>query len=218
MHHWHDHCCVFLSPTPWRIHKQCVRHDPLFPQRCTIIRGGPKHKYTYLHRCRTPYSHICLTHFYGPEKWCMRWSNRPWPLRRPLPLLCQSLCLPSCSPPRSQRTCHHPLATAYIIQTLHKIQPKHITKALKDCVTFLGADLGFLATDVTARCLRASGANALLLAKVDTDIIWLFRRWRSDELLWYLHVQAAPLMSDYARCMLQAGHYTLIPNQLVPLH
>ena len=64
-----------------------------------------------------------------------------------------------------------PLATAYINQTPHKIQPKHITKALKDCVTFLGADLGFLATDVTARCLRASGANALLLAKVDTDII-----------------------------------------------
>ena len=111
-----------------------------------------------------------------------------------------------------------PLATAYLNQTPHKIQPKHITKALKDCVTFLGADLGFLATDVTARCLRASGANALLLAKVDTDIIRLIGRWRSDEMLRYLHVQAAPLMSDYARRMLQAGHYTLIPNQLVPQH
>jgi len=66
-----------------------------------------------------------------------------------------------------------PLATAYINQTPHKIQPKQITKALKDCVTFLGADLGFLATDVTARCLRASGANALLLAKVNTGIIRL---------------------------------------------
>ena len=65
-----------------------------------------------------------------------------------------------------------PLATAYYSNgTAHKIQPKHITKALKDCVTFLGADLGFLATDVTVRCLQAAGANALLLAKVDTNII-----------------------------------------------
>jgi hypothetical protein len=110
-----------------------------------------------------------------------------------------------------------PLATAYSNGNTHKIQPKHITKALKDCVTFLGADLGFLATDVTARCLRAAGANALLLAKVDTDIIRLIGRWRSDEMLRYLHVQAAPLMSDYARRMLQAGHYTLIPNQFVPM-
>ena len=53
-------------------------------------------------------------------------------------------------------------------------------------------------------------------------LILLFRligRWRSDEMLHYLHVQAAPLMvADYSRRMLESGQYTLIPNQMVPIH
>lgn len=98
-----------------------------------------------------------------------------------------------------------------------------ITKTIRTSVKILGPDLGFLESDVSARCLRAAGANALLLANVDTDIIRLIGRWRSDEMLRYLHVQAAPLMSDYSRRMLNAGVYNLIPNQhvispLVPSH
>ena len=57
---------------------------------------------------------------------------------------------------------------------------------------------------------------ALLLARVDTDVIRLIGRWRSDEMLRYLHVQAYPLMRNYSCLMLDAGDYTLIPNQLVP--
>ncbi|EJK61127.1 hypothetical protein THAOC_18433 [Thalassiosira oceanica] len=62
-----------------------------------------------------------------------------------------------------------------------------------------------------------SKSNALLLANVDTNVIRLIGRWRSDEMLRYLHVQAAPLMQDYARRMVAGGHYNLLPNaQLVP--
>ena len=60
------------------------------------------------------------------------------------------------------------------------------------------------------------GATDLLLAKVDPDVIRLIGRWRSDEMLQYLHVQAYPLMRDYARQMLSARMYTIIPNHLVP--
>ena len=68
-----------------------------------------------------------------------------------------------------------------------------------------------------ARSLRAAGANALLLANFDTNIICLIGRWRSDEMLRYLHVQATPLMQDYARRMVAGGQYNLLPNaQLVP--
>ena len=36
-------------------------------------------------------------------------------------------------------------------------------------------------------------------------------------MLRYLHVQAAPLMQDYARRMVAGGQYNLLPNaQLVP--
>ena len=112
-----------------------------------------------------------------------------------------------------------PLARVYLTGTrTRSITPAIITSTLQLAVAALGADLGFLPTDVSARSLRAAGANALLLARVDTDIIRLIGRWQSDEMLRYLHCQAAPLMSDYARKMLAGGQYTLHPNQLVPMH
>ncbi|KAL7474742.1 hypothetical protein ACHAW6_000702, partial [Cyclotella cf. meneghiniana] len=92
-----------------------------------------------------------------------------------------------------------------------------ITNALRDVVTLLGPELGFLPSDISTCCLHASGAMALLLGQIDTDIIQLIGRWRSDERLRYLHLQAAPLMQDYVCKLLMAGDYSLIPNQLVPM-
>ena len=53
----------------------------------------------------------------------------------------------------------------------HSITPTTITKTLQEAVKFIGFDLGFLPSDVSARSQRAAGGTALLLAKVDTDII-----------------------------------------------
>jgi hypothetical protein len=58
---------------------------------------------------------------------------------------------------------------------------------------------------------------ALLCAHVDTDVIRLLGRWRSDEMLRYLHVQAEPVMRDFSRLMLAGGAFTLLPNQDVPI-
>ena len=57
---------------------------------------------------------------------------------------------------------------------------------------------------------------ALLCAKVDPDVIQLLGRWRSDEMLRYLHVQAEPIMRHFARKMVTDGDYVLLPNQAVP--
>jgi hypothetical protein len=54
---------------------------------------------------------------------------------------------------------------------------------------------------------------ALLCACVDPNIIRLVGRWRSDEMLCYLHLQAYPLMRSFARRMCSAGHFSLLPNQ-----
>ena len=99
---------------------------------------------------------------------------------------------------------------------LGSVKPPDITSTLRLAIRFLGPALGFLPEDVTARCLRAAGANALLCAGVDTDVIRLLGRWRSDEMLRYLHTQAIPVMRDFARKMLAGGNFTLIPNQTVP--
>ena len=109
-----------------------------------------------------------------------------------------------------------PLARAFTPRGSQPITPGLITETLQQAVMYLGPSLGFLPSDVSARCLRAAGANALLCAKVDPDLIRLLGRWRSDEMLRYLHLQAAPLMNDFSRRMLHGGQFTLIPNQLVP--
>ena len=110
-----------------------------------------------------------------------------------------------------------PLCRVYTTpHTFVTVKPSHITQTLRDAVRFLGPQLGFLPSDVSARCLRAAGANALLCAQVDTDVIRLIGRWRSDEMLRYLHCQAHPVMRDFSRRMLTGGNYTLIPNQFVP--
>ena len=103
------------------------------------------------------------------------------------------------------------------------IRPRDITRTIQQAVKSIVINLGFLPSDVTARSLRAAGANALLLADVDPNIIRLIGRWKSDEMLRYLHVQAAPLMEQYAKKILHGGVYTLLPNALpsatlVPLH
>ena len=106
---------------------------------------------------------------------------------------------------------------AHVYNSTKLVTAAAITDCIRSAVSDLGPTLGFMPCDVSARCLRAAGATALLLAQVDTDIIRLIGRWRSDEMLRYLHVQAYPLMRNYAQQMLSAGTYTLIPNHLVPM-
>ncbi len=95
---------------------------------------------------------------------------------------------------------------------------KDLTTTLWLSVSALGpAALGFVEADVSARSLGAAGAMALLCAHVDTNSIQLLGRWRSNEMLRYLHVQAQPLMQNFSRLMLQGGNYTLLPNNAVPV-
>ena len=56
---------------------------------------------------------------------------------------------------------------------------------------------------------------ALLCAGINHDRIKLLGRWRSDEMLRYLHVQAAQVTSRYAQAMVTRGDFALIPNRSV---
>lgn len=107
-----------------------------------------------------------------------------------------------------------PLASYFDPQTvrLRRITPAVLTDLLRTSVSILGPIYGFVPSDISARSLRAAGAMALLCAKVDTDRIRLIGRWRSDEMLRYLHVQAEPIMRNFSSQMLAGGDYTLLPN------
>lgn len=96
------------------------------------------------------------------------------------------------------------------------ISSKLITDTIRVSATIMGPQLGFNASDVSARSCRAGGAMALLCGRVDTSIIQLVGRWRSDVMLRYLHLQAGALMSDLAKTMLTAGAFHMVPGQDVP--
>jgi hypothetical protein len=110
-----------------------------------------------------------------------------------------------------------PLCAYYVDGTPNFVTSADITTTLRASVNILGTDsLGFLSSEVSARSLRAAGAMALLCAHVDSDTIRLLGRWRSDEMLRYLHVQAQPVMSQFAQKMLAGGRYSFFPSTAVP--
>ena len=104
-----------------------------------------------------------------------------------------------------------PLYT-YFYDTWQAVTTDMLTKELRAAISTLGPVVGLHPAEISIRSLRASGAMALLCAHVDTDRIRLLGRWRSDEMLRYLHVQAYPVVADLAPAMLQHGHFNLIPN------
>jgi hypothetical protein len=97
------------------------------------------------------------------------------------------------------------------------ISSSHLTSALCTAVQVVGLPLGLTLTDISVRSFRASGAMALLCANVDTDRIRLLGRWRSEEMLRYLHVQAIPVVAPIATAMLRNGQFSLVPNQPFPV-
>lgn len=117
---------------------------------------------------------------------------------------------------------HHAAPTTPLYSYFHNfawqsISASHLTTTLRLTVAAIGPHFGIQPTDISVRSLRSSGAMALLCAGVDTDRIRLLGRWRSDEMLCYLTVQAFPVVARLAPAMLQHGHFTLIPNNPLPL-
>jgi hypothetical protein len=104
-----------------------------------------------------------------------------------------------------------PICTFYSNNKTHYVTPRDITTTLRCSIQALGPTaIGFTTTEASARSLRAAGAMALLCAQVDSDTIKLLGRWRSDEMLRYLTIQAQPVMRHFSQRMLQGGQYTLL--------
>ena len=57
---------------------------------------------------------------------------------------------------------------------------------------------------------------ALLCVGIDGDRIRLIRRWKSDEMYRYLHVQAQPVMTGVATAMFRSGHYRILSGSTLP--
>jgi hypothetical protein len=74
------------------------------------------------------------------------------------------------------------LIASYFNGKLVHVKPANITTTLRNAVALFDSHrLGFLPVYVSACSMRAAGAMALLCANVDSNVIRLLGRWRSDE-------------------------------------
>jgi len=108
-----------------------------------------------------------------------------------------------------------PLCSVRRHQSWVPVTSQAITSVLRTSAAAL-PHLHLRPADVTGRSLRAGGAMAMLCGSVDSDVIRLIGRWRSDAMFRYLHAQALPLISPLAPTMLQHGAFTLMPNAGLP--
>jgi hypothetical protein len=110
-----------------------------------------------------------------------------------------------------------PLCTVLERHRWRLVPSTAITAALRASAAAIGHSLCLQPSDITARALRASGALALLLGKVDYATIQLIGRWRSDQILRYLHVSARPIMQCHAGIMTQNSAFRQFPMPTIDL-
>jgi hypothetical protein len=105
-----------------------------------------------------------------------------------------------------------PIYATYTHRGWTNISTSTLTQHLHIALSAIQYEVGITPADISVRSLRASGAMALLCAEVDIDKIRLLGRWRSDEMLRYLHVQAFPIAAPLASQMVRHGFYSFFPN------
>jgi hypothetical protein len=110
-----------------------------------------------------------------------------------------------------------PLAAFYRGRRRTLIKVKDVTEVLRNAMRLNVHCTGIEASEVSARSLRAGGAMALLRGRVDLNNIRMMGRWNSDAMMRYLHVQAQPILGNYANCMFNQGTYSFLPDETVPI-
>jgi hypothetical protein len=70
------------------------------------------------------------------------------------------------------------------------VLPRDITHALHVDAALIGPTLSFPTLEVSTRSLHVGGTMALLCADIDTDVILLLGRWKSDQMFRHLFAQA----------------------------
>ena len=92
------------------------------------------------------------------------------------------------------------------------IKSSDITKALKFAARVHGAEFDIGMDDVSAGCLRSTGAMALFCGGVDRSRIYLIGRWQSWTMLRYLHLQSRAAMRGLSAAMLKGGKIDMLPT------
>ena len=115
-------------------------------------------------------------------------------------------CLNSCVAPATT-----PLCAIHISTGWHSIRNAKITSTLRSACDTSVYRLGITSHNLSTHSLWYGGEIPLLLGNINPNTIQIICRWRSDEMLQYLHVTSNPLMCRYTATMVSTGWYTLTP-------
>jgi hypothetical protein len=96
------------------------------------------------------------------------------------------------------------------------IKAMDVTTALRLATIATAHHTGLKHSDISARYLRTGSAVALMCGRIDHNTIRMLDRWHSDAMLRYLHLQAKPLMRQFAVTMFNNGNYSFLPTDTVP--
>ena len=92
------------------------------------------------------------------------------------------------------------------------IKSSDISKALKSAAHVHDAEFGIGPDDVSAGCLRSTGAMARFCGGIDSSRIRLLGRWQSWTMLRYLHLNSQTSMRGLSAAMLQGGKIDMPPR------
>lgn len=108
-----------------------------------------------------------------------------------------------------------PLYTVFSAHGSQHVLASHLTQELRYSCTKIGHTLGISWREISVRALRAGGAMALIRAGIDSDLVKLMGRWKSDVMLRYLH-RSALHTADFAAAMLQHGSFVIPRHATLP--
>jgi hypothetical protein len=111
-----------------------------------------------------------------------------------------------------------PIAAYYRGSTRIAVKARDVIDTLRSAMTANVHRTGVQAHEISARSLRAGGAMALICGKVDFDLIRILGRWHIDAMIRYLHMQAQPVMQNFAATMFNNGTYECLPDEMVPVN
>ena len=107
---------------------------------------------------------------------------------------------------------YHHFNSHHMYRQWYDVRPTFVTNALRHAANHIHQETGIVSNLLSARSLRPGGATALLVAQIDTNIIQLLGRWKSDAMFRYLRVQATTHALALSQRMLDHGAYTFAPG------
>ena len=75
-------------------------------------------------------------------------------------------------------------------------------------------NLGFESSEVGTHSIRSGGAMALCLAKVDTYMIMIIGRWKSDAFMKYIRKQVEQFTTGITDRMIEVEHFNHVPKDI----